>query len=145
MRRALRGACIAMLFMAAMIVAVPTSAGVPADLLETPPVNLPVGWHKVQGRTVTISLPYRSAEYWLWVGATEVSDQDGFAFVNLDIELKAGPEGTDLAVFTYVARLPATATLRFGLVPAGTSIVGPPKTRHFGSIAKTYVAVVTAQ
>ena len=41
----------------------------------------------------------------------------------------AGPDGTDLAIFHYEADGAGTATLRFGLVPAGRTLIGPEDTR----------------
>ena len=111
------------------------------------PQTLPTGNHEVIGRVVTVCLPYRSADGMLWVAAQHSADIKPFVFRNLDVEPHAGPQGTDLAVFVYEADGPGSATLEFGLVPAGKALVGPPGASylHEGPPAARYTAAVTVQ
>lgn len=111
----------------------------------TPPKNLPDGWFKVQGRTVTISLPQRGKDGWVWVSATGMVAAEPFGFVDIDIKPKAGPGGTDLTVYTYLGTRPGRATLEFGLVPAGKMLLGPKKLVYQGPVAKTFKADVTVK
>ncbi|WP_257558049.1 hypothetical protein [Sphingobium sp. CFD-2] len=106
---------------------------------------LPRGTHEVKGRIVTIRLPYRTTDNLLWTSATDVMAAAPFMFQDLDIQPRAGPQGTDLAVFTYKADKPGTATLEFGLVPAGTTLLDNGATRLKGEPASRYAARVTAQ
>ena len=106
---------------------------------------LPAGTHEVNGRIATIRLPYRTADNLLWVSATGVMEAAPFMFQDLEIEPHAGPDGTDLAVFTYKADKPGTATLEFGLVPPGKTLLGKGPTRFEGEPASRYAATVTAR
>lgn len=90
---------------------------------------LPVGSHQLEGRTLTVRLPYRSRDNRLWVAGTDEADSAPFVFHGLDLLPGAGPDGTDLAIFHYEADGAGTATLRFGLVPAGRTLIGPEDTR----------------
>lgn len=124
-------ACIAM---AVTLAACDQSAGnmPPAqstDVAVPAQPSLPPGTHEIDGRTVTVRLPYRSADNLLWVAGSDLEQAAPYMFQSLDVEPKAGPDGTDLAVFVYRADRPGHATLRFGLVPAGKTLIGPPATR----------------
>ncbi len=90
---------------------------------------LPAGSHQLEGRALTVRLPYRSRDNRLWVAGTDDADSAPFVFHGLDLLPGAGPAGTDLAIFHYEAEGAGTATLRFGLVPAGRSLIGPEDTR----------------
>lgn len=106
---------------------------------------LPRGTHRLEGRIVTVRLPYRAADNLLWASATGVMEAAPFMFQDLDIQPRAGPQGTDLAVFTYKADKPGTATLEFGLVPVGKTLLGNGTTRFRDEPARRYSATVTAQ
>ncbi len=91
---------------------------------------------KMAGRTATISLPYKASDKLVWVSATRMSDAAPFVFRSLTISPHAGPDGLDLAVFTYVADRPGAAKLSFGLVPAGKMLIGPPSLVYKGLLAR---------
>lgn len=124
-----------------------TPPAVDAPASATPPPALPAGSHEVAGRTLTLRLPYRSADGKLWVAAQRTADTAPFFFRSLDVEPHAGPQGTDLAIFVYEADGPGTATLEFELVPAGKTRVGPAGAPylHDGPPAARYTATVTAR
>lgn len=105
---------------------------------------LPAPTVKVTGRTAVVSLPYRAAEGLVWVSATRMSEAAPFTFKSLDVRPKAGPGGTDLAVFTYQAAVGGAAKLKFGLVPPGKMLIGPPALVYKGPVAKTFEVQVTA-
>ena len=88
------------------------------------------------GRTVTITLPYRTKDNLLWVSASRVMEMAPFMFRALDIKPNAGPGGTDLAIFTYVADRAGSTTLKFGLVPPGKMLIGPPMMVYHGPVAR---------
>lgn len=123
----------------------PPAADAPATV--TPPRALPAGSHEATDRTLTVRLPYRSADGMLWVAAQRTADTAPFFFRSLDVEPHAGPQGTDLAIFVYEADGPGTATLEFGLVPAGRTLVGPAGAPylHDEPPAARYIATVTAR
>jgi len=106
---------------------------------------LPPGAYAVNGRIVAISLPYRTSDNLLWVSATGVLEAAPFMFQNLDIQPRAGPQGTDLAVFTYKADKAGTAKLEFGLVPPGKTLLGKGSTRLIGEPASRYSVEVTVK
>ncbi len=91
-----------------------------------------------------VSLPYRSSDTMIWVSATRMSEAAPFLFKGLDIRPKGGPSGTDLAVFTYAADTAGSATLKFGLVPPGKMLIGPPALVYKGPVAATFQTKVTA-
>lgn len=117
-------------------------AAAPA-LAATPP--LPTGGFVAAGRTVTVSLPYRAADGLVWVSATRMSELGPFAFKGLALTPKAGPAGTDLAVFTYQAAAAGEAILKFGLVPTGQVLIGPPAAIYRGVPASTFEALVSVR
>lgn len=105
---------------------------------------LPAPSVKTTGRTAMISLPYRTSDTVVWVSATRVSEAAPFMFKGLDIKPKGGPAGTDLAVFTYTADRAGSATLKFGLVPPGKMLIGPPTLVYKGPVSSTFQTKVTA-
>jgi hypothetical protein len=109
------------------------------------PAALPTGSFTVAGHAVTVSLPYRKAEGWSWVGATRMSQLAPLTFKGLAVKEKAGPGGTDLAVFSYEASGPGTPTLTFGLVPNGQMLIGPPTMTYKAPPAKTFQAKIVVK
>ena len=105
---------------------------------------LPPPTHSVAGRVATITLPYRTADGLIWVSATRMSDAAPFTFKGLDVKPGAGPNGTDLSVFTYEADRGGTATLKFGLVPPGKMLIGLPSMVYTGPVRARYEATVSA-
>lgn len=100
---------------------------------------LPKPEYEIEGRTVTVRLPYRTRDGHLWV------DADGGAagpltFTGLDVEPRGGQDGTDLAVYSYRADAPVEETLTFALVKIGKT--PPPELVRRGEVASRYVAVV---
>jgi len=120
-------------------------AAVPSGSVVVPSGPLPPPTHSVAGRVVTVTLPYRSAEGLIWVSATKVSEAAPFVFKGLDIQPGAGPNGTDLSVFTYEADKAGATTLKFGLVPGGKMLIGPPSMVYTGPVTARYEAAVSAQ
>jgi hypothetical protein len=118
--------------------AVTLSLGASAALAA--PASLPPGGFNVSGRTVTVSLPYRQADGLAWVSATRMSEMAPFAFKGLSVKPRGGPQGTDLAVFTYQAGVAGSATLKFGLVPNGQMLIGPPSMIYKGQPAARFEA-----
>lgn len=103
------------------------------------------GSHTVAGRVATVTLPFRASDGMAWVSATRAADAAPFAFKGLDIRPGQGPGGSDLAVFTYEASEPGSASLEFGLVPAGKMLIGPDAMVYKGTVANRYTATVTAR
>lgn len=106
---------------------------------------VPLGSHAVSGRTVTVSLPFRASDNLAWVSATKMADARPFVFRGLEVKPGKGPEGADLAVFTYEADSPGHAALEFGLIPAGRMLVGPPDMVFTGEVVRRYTADVTVE
>lgn len=119
------------------------SAGSPAPSGDVAP--LPPPTHSVAGRVATVTLPYRTADGLVWVSATKVSEAAPFVFKGLDIQPGAGPNGADLSVFTYEADKAGATTLKFGLVPGGKMLIGPPAMVYTGPVTARYEAAVAAQ
>ena len=126
-----------------------TALGLALSLAIAPalaaPASLPAGGSSVAGRTVTVTLPYRLSEGFAWVSATRMSEMGPFMFEGLAVRPKAGPAGTDLSVFTYQADKAGVATLKFGLVPNGQMLIGPPSMTYKGTPAKTFEAKVAVK
>lgn len=122
---------------AAAVLAFAAGAALAAGPLPPPTV-------KAAGRTTVVSLPYRTADGLIWVSATRVSEASPFTFKGLDIKPNGGPSGTDLAVFTYTADRSGSATLKFGLVPPGKMLIGPPTLVYKGPVAATFQTKATA-
>jgi hypothetical protein len=100
---------------------------------------------KMTGRAAEIALPYRTSGHLIWVSATTSSKASPFAFKSLAIRPHAGPNGADLAVFTYVADRPGSTTLEFGLVPPGKMLTGPPTLIYRGPVARRVAIKITAK
>ena len=124
-----------------------TSAATPGDpAAPTAPAGaLPPPTYSVSGRVATITLPYRTADNLIWVSATKVSEAAPFVFKGVDVKPGAGPNGTDLSIFTYEADRAGTATLKFGLVPPGKMLIGLPSMVYTGPVTARYEATVSAQ
>jgi hypothetical protein len=105
---------------------------------------LPSPTHSVAGRVVTVTLPYRAADGQVWVSATKMSEAAPFVFRGIEIKPGSGPNGTDLALFKYEAERAGSATLKFGLVPAGKMLVGLPSLVYTGPVRARYDATVSA-
>lgn len=75
-------------------------------------------------QTVAISLPVKLADNQSWVSGSKMADLGPFMFHGLEENPGAGPGGTDLVVFTYMAHAPGAGTLKFARVPAGVSVIG---------------------
>jgi hypothetical protein len=106
---------------------------------------VPAGSHSLAGRTVTVTLPFRASDNLAWVQATPGAEARPFVFKGLEVKPGAGPNGSDLAVFTYEAEGPGHAVLAFGLIPAGRTLVGAPDEVFTGEVIKGYEADVTAE
>lgn len=100
---------------------------------------------KMTGRKAEIALPYRTSDHLIWVSATTASKASPFAFKGLAIKPHAGPNGTDLAVFTYLADRAGSTTLEFGLVPPGKMLIGLPTLVYHGPVARRVSIKVTAK
>ncbi len=142
---ALRSAGLAVGLILGACHAPPQSATASAPAADTAgAAALPPPFVATNGRTVVVSLPVRLSDHLVWVSATPVADADPFVFKGLDIKPGAGPQGTDLTVFTYAADHAGEARLKFGLVPPGKMLVGLPGTVYTGPVAarfETSVAV----
>lgn len=125
----------------------PASAPAPGTAPASPQViaAVPAGSHAVSGRIVTVSLPFRASDNLAWVTATKMADARPFVFKGLEVQPGKGPGGADLAVFTYEASGPGHAILKFGLIPAGRTLVGPPDEIFAGEIIRSYAADVTVE
>lgn len=108
-------------------------------------VGLGGGSTSVVGRTATVSLPFRTSEGKAWVSATRVAEAQPFVFKGLEVKPGAGPDGSDLAVFTYEASGPGSATLKFGLVPGGSMLIGPEAMVYKGPVDRRYETTVSAK
>ena len=125
--------------------AAPSAASITADpAAQAATGALPPPTHSVAGRVATITLPYRTADGLIWVSATRMSDAAPFTFKGLDVKPGAGPNGTDLAVFTYEADRAGSTTLKFGLVPPGKMLIGLPSMVYTGPVSARYEATVSA-
>ena len=98
--------------------------------------DLPAPFYQIDGRIVTVRLPYRTRDNHLWVDADPSATTGPFMFQMLDIEPRGGPGGTDLAVFTYKADRPGEATLKFALTPVGKG--SPQDLIRQGDVASRY-------
>lgn len=123
----------------------PEEADTAQSVSSSQDVALLVGNHEVVGRTVLVRLPYYRNANHIWVSADDDAETGPFVFQTIDIEPGRGPGGTDVSVYEYKARGAGTGTMRFGLVPVGKSIIGPPETRHEGPAFATYAATVTVE
>jgi hypothetical protein len=117
------------------------TAGAPPRIIPA----VPAGSHAISGRTVTVSLPFRTTDSLAWVTATKMAQARPFVFKSLDVQPGKGPAGTDLAVFTYEADGPGHAVLEFGLIPAGRMLVGPEDRIFKGEVVREYAADVTVE
>lgn len=97
----------------------------------TPPRPLPKPEVRTRGRVVTVSLPYRTRDWRGWTSVAQPTDMGPFAFSKLRSQPRRGPGGTDLAVFTYVAGGPGSATLKFDLEPYGRGPTAAPAAAHY--------------
>lgn len=102
------------------------------------------GNHEVDGRIVRVRLPYYRDGNHVWVSGDD-TETGPWVFRTIDIEPGRGPRATDVSVYEFEARGTGTGILRFGLVPTGKSLIGPPDTRHEGAPLAEYVATVTVE
>ena len=85
-------------------------------------LRLPSPHIEAQGRSLTVSLPFRPSDGLTWtVGAGGAP----WTLSSSKIEPKAGPEGTDLAVFTFQAGAAGSGNLAFQLDPASGASKAP--------------------
>lgn len=117
------------------------STSAEADAGATAIAALPNPSYVVNGRTVVVRLPYRTRDGHLWIDADPSASSGSLMFSSLDIEPRGGPDGTDLAVFTYTADRPGVATLKFALTPAGRTIA--PDLAGRSGVASRYEPTIT--
>jgi hypothetical protein len=94
-----------------------------AKMVEKP---LPKPQVRMNRRVAEVRLPYRNREGRAWVVATDPAAAGPFALSNLTVRLDKGPRGTDLAVYTYVARDAGSGQLKFDLVDMSAGANTPP-------------------
>lgn len=104
---------------------------------------VPAPSHVLTGRSLTINMPYRRADKMNWVAANHMGETGPFRFVTSTVEPNAGGNGVDVYRVVYEASGPGQAALRFALVPAGKTLIGPKKTVFEGTPASDYVANVS--
>ncbi|WP_297799383.1 hypothetical protein [uncultured Brevundimonas sp.] len=104
---------------------------------------LPPPWHEVEGRKLTVNLPYRASSWYLW--AADDENEGPFTFKSLDNLPGAGPQGTDLAVFIYEADGPGSASIKFGLNTVTRDGPTPPEQMRSGQSKAYYVANVEVE
>jgi hypothetical protein len=121
------------------------AAAAPAAPPQPVGAAIPAGSHAVNGRTVTVSLPFRAADGLAWVSATDPVRARPFMFTGFEVKPGADPGGGDLAVFTFRAYRAGHAVLEFGLVPEGKVLIGPEDVIYKGDVIKRYTADVTAE
>lgn len=98
----------------------PFMGGKPNDFARiAPPQRLPRPEVRTSGRVVRVRLPYRAKDGRGWTAVAQPAEIGPFAFRDVKAQPRRGPRGTDLAVFTYVAAAPGSATLKFDLEPYG--------------------------
>jgi hypothetical protein len=73
---------------------------------------------------ITVALPVKLADNQAWVSGSKMADLGPFMFHGLEEQPGAGPGGTDLIVFTYMAHEPGDGALKFARVPAGVAVIG---------------------
>lgn len=105
--------------------------------------SLPAPSHVLEGRKLTIHMPYRRADKMSWVAGNQLGDTGPFRFVASRVETDGAGAGMDVYTVTYEASQPGSAALRFALVPAGKTLVGPKKSIFEGTPAADYTANVT--
>jgi hypothetical protein len=94
-----------------------------AKMVEKP---LPKPQVRMNRRVAEVRLPYRNREGRAWVAATDPAAAGPFALDKLTVRLDKGPRGTDLAVYTYIAREPGSGQLKFDLVDMSAGANTPP-------------------
>lgn len=107
--------------------------------------NLPAPTHVLTGRSLTINMPYRRADKMTWVAGNHLGETGPFRFKTSTVEADAGGPGIDIYRVVYEASGPGDAALRFALVPAGKTLIGPQKTVFDGTPASEYVATVSVK
>jgi hypothetical protein len=85
-------------------------------------LKLPSPHAEANGRAVTVSLPYRLADGLAW---SVESAGAPWKLTSTKFEPKAGPEGTDLAVFSFEAAGPGPGGLAFQLASAAGAAKAP--------------------
>ena len=97
-------------------------------------LHLPAPTITAEARAATVSLPFRASDKMAW--SLEGAAAAPWSLKSTTVAPGVGPEGTDLAVFSFTASGPGSATLMFNL--ASSSAAG-------GDSVKTYQATVRAQ
>ncbi len=73
---------------------------------------------------ISVALPVKLADNQAWVSGSKMTDLGPFMFHGLEEQPGAGPGGTDLVVFSYMAHAPGAGVLKFARVPAGVAVIG---------------------
>jgi hypothetical protein len=105
--------------------------------------GLPAPSHVLTGRTLTINMPYRRADKLTWVAGNHLGETGPFRFKTSAVETGTGGSGIDVYRVVYEASGPGEAALRFALVPAGKTLIGPKKSVFEGKPASEYIANVS--
>jgi hypothetical protein len=80
-------------------------------------LRLPPAKVAAAGRTASVSLPFRTSDGYSWAAVSPTPPP--WRLASSRVERGAGPEGTDLAVFSFAAAEPGTSTLKFTLAATG--------------------------
>lgn len=114
-------------------------AAVAADAAEAG-LPLPDPWYELEGRKLSVKLPYRADTWYMWGG--DLEGLGPFTFKMLDVIPRGGPDGTDLAVFEYEASGPGTGRFSFGLTKVSEDGLNAPEQRRMGLAKATYDPVI---
>jgi hypothetical protein len=99
--------------------------------------------HQVNGRTVTVSLPYDGRKLWAWQLAQKEADIAPFTLDDITAGPLNGAGPLGVTSMTFSAQKPGTAELKFWLIPADKLIFGPPAYRFQGEPKQVYTAKVS--
>jgi hypothetical protein len=94
-----------------------------AKMAEKP---LPKPQVRMNRRVAEVRLPYRNREGRAWVVSGDPAAAGPFALSAMTVRLDKGPRGTDLAVYTYVAREAGSGELKFALLDMSAGANTPP-------------------
>ncbi len=102
-------------------------------------LRLPPAKADAQGRTATVSLPYRPKDGFVWT--LDGKPGEPWSLTASATKPGAGPEGTDLAVFSFTASGPGAGNLSFRLGappnPASKSPSGGDKVLSYQATVST--------
>jgi hypothetical protein len=105
--------------------------------------NVPAPSHVLEGRNLVIHMPYRRAGKQTWVAGNRAGETGPFRFIGSNVVPDGAGPGVDIYTVSYEATQPGSAAMRFALVPAGKTLVGPKKTVFEGTPTSEYTAEVT--